>query len=136
MINHVLFPLDDSLAAMMALDIATRILDSSCEIILLQVIEKQGVDSAHIEAQNFLDELASTLAEERGFHPLIRVEMGEPSEVIFQVADELRVDIIIMGSRNHPDNESESSDRLVRHVLKTATCPVLVISNGHVIAKA
>ena len=80
-------------------------------------------------ARAFLDGL---VAERPGLKSSTRVELGEPSESICEVAHQLGVDLIVVGARGLGAGRrfilGSVSDRVVHH----ASCPVLVVRpTGH-----
>ncbi len=142
MLNRILFPLDGSFLTMMALDVATRVLDPHCEVVLLRAIpvpESNGygpgpdtstaLELTRKEALHYLNAVAETLRKQ-GFQPQIRVQTGDPVEVIVRVADEDGVDMIMMSTHGRAGIRPGLCSQITKQVLKSASCPVVVISNG------
>lgn len=76
------------------------------------------------KARVFLDGL---VAERPQLKTVTRVELGEPSDSLCEVANHLGVDLIVVGARGHGAGRrflmGSVSDRVVHH----APCPVLVV---------
>ena len=76
------------------------------------------------KAREFLDTL---VAERPALKATGRVELGQPSETLCEVANHLGVDLVIVGARGHSSGMrlllGSVSDRVVHH----APCPVLVV---------
>jgi nucleotide-binding universal stress UspA family protein len=77
-----------------------------------------------IKARQFLDAL---VAERPALKAATRVELGKPSETLCEVANQLGVDLVIVGARGQGAGRrfilGSVSDRVVHH----APCPVLVV---------
>ena len=56
-----------------------------------------------------------------------RVEVGNPSEVICDVADEEQSNLIVMGSRGFGTFRSMLVGSVSHYVLQQAHCPVLIV---------
>jgi nucleotide-binding universal stress UspA family protein len=76
------------------------------------------------KARAFLDSL---VADRPAIKASTRVELGEPSEAICEVANRLGVDLVVVGARGHGAGRrlllGSVSDRVAHH----APCPVLVV---------
>lgn len=76
------------------------------------------------KARRFLDAL---VAERPAVKASSRVELGEPSDALCEVAGQLGVDLLVVGARGHGAGRrfllGSVSDRVVHH----APCPVLVV---------
>lgn len=72
--------------------------------------------------------LVEQIAKERpGLSVTTRVELGQPDEVICELAGQLKSDLVVVGARGHSAAQrflmGSVSDRVVHH----APCPVLVV---------
>jgi nucleotide-binding universal stress UspA family protein len=72
--------------------------------------------------------LVEQIAKERpGLTVTTRVELGQPAEVICELAGQLKADLVVVGARGHNAAQrfflGSVSDRVVHH----APCPVLVV---------
>ena len=126
MFETVLFPIDPSREALepevKALEFARR--DGS-RLVLLSVLQPVSEEKHDHEA------LAGVLSQTRKRCELAGVicqeveRSGKPASVICDVADELNVDVIVMGTRGvNLESDSGSTAALV---LQLAPCPVLVV---------
>ena len=77
-----------------------------------------------IAAYQFLADLMHVIPSE--IKARTRVEVGNPSEVICDVADEEQSDLIIMGSRGFGTFRSMLVGSVSHYVLQPAHCPVLI----------
>ncbi len=126
MFETVLFPIDPSREALepevKALEFARR--DGS-RLVLLTVLQPVS------EVKHDHEALAGVLSQTRKRCELAGVicqeveRSGKPASVICDVADELNVDVIVMGTRG-VNLESDSGSTAAK-VLQLAPCPVLVV---------
>jgi nucleotide-binding universal stress UspA family protein len=122
----VLFPLDQSRevveAATKALDLARS---HNSKLILLSVVQpKQPEMDDHAVVATLLAETQARF-EQVGVSCDVVEREGMPAFVICDVADELNVDVIVMGTRG-VNLEAESGGTAAR-VIQLAPCPVLVV---------
>ena len=126
MFETVLFPIDPSREALepevKALEFARR--DGS-RLVLLSVLQPLSEEKHDHEA------VAGVLSQTRKRCELAGVicqeveRSGKPASVICDVADELNVDVIVMGTRGV--NLESDSGSTAAQVLQLAPCPVLVV---------
>ena len=126
MFETVLFPIDPSREALEpevnALEFARR--DGS-RLVLLSVLQPVSEEKHDHEA------VAGVLSQTRKRCELAGVicqeveRSGKPASVICDVADELNVDVIVMGTRGV--NLESDSGSTAAQVLQLAPCPVLVV---------
>jgi len=93
-------------------------------------LEDKGIDSSKLA----LDEVKEILAKatkvfnENGIPYKIRVELGEPVEMILKIAEEINSDLMVVGYHG----ESSLSDYLFKgnitaELINKATCPIMVV---------
>jgi nucleotide-binding universal stress UspA family protein len=146
MLTRILVPLDGSLLAKTAIDVATHSICSGCEIILLTsvlppeipiygispmvVVEADipTLESIRGAAKHYLEPIAESLRQQ-GYRPYIRVEVGDAAQNIVQVAEELDVDLIVMSTHGHTGIGRWLFGSVTSRVLSEAKCPVLVVPN-------
>ena len=126
MFETVLFPIDPSREDLepevKALEFARR--DGS-RLVLLSVLQPVS------EVKHDHEALAGVLSQTRKRCELAGVicqeveRSGKPASVICDVADELNVDVIVMGTRGV--NLESDSGSTAAQVLQLAPCPVLVV---------
>ena len=76
-------------------------------------------------AVSSLLEQARRRFEQAGVSCALEERQGKPAFVICDVADELNVDVIVMGTRGlNPEDEKDST---AGRVIQLAPCPVLVV---------
>lgn len=141
MLDHILLAVDGSDGSRRAVAFAHKLLGPATRITVLVAIEPPsavlfGPFDAYIPsaqhpspervaaAHALIDALAAELGRDR-VHA--RVELGAPGDVICHVADELAVDLIVIGARGlNPAARwllGSVSEKVVRH----ATRPVTVV---------
>ena len=126
MFETVLFPLDQSRevveAATKALDLARS---HNSKLILLSVVQPERPEmDDHALVATLLAETQARF-EQVGVSCDVVEREGMPAFVICDVADELNVDVIVMGTRG-VNLEAESGGTAAR-VIQLAPCPVLVV---------
>jgi nucleotide-binding universal stress UspA family protein len=145
MLKHVLVPLDGSDLAFAALDVATTIVDPNCQITLVAAVQVPALPVYAVEPMVIVDQTGSTTAEDsyhdmktyldsvadslrnQGFKPSVRVAMGEPSQIILQVADETNADLIIMSTHGRSGLGRWLFGSVANEVLSASKHPVLVV---------
>ncbi len=126
MFENILLPVDASRASMesasKALDLARS---NRSRLILLSVVDSGGFGKNSSESvQSFLSQARQEF-EQVGIQCDVLERIGNPAFVICDVADELNVDLIVMGTRG-VNLEGDSESTAVR-VIQLAPCPVLVV---------
>jgi nucleotide-binding universal stress UspA family protein len=143
-VRRLLFPTDFSEASDQALNVAHRLLigRDDTKIYLVHtyhispsIVPLGGfrggvvplfVDNAHQLAVAATRPTADVLRA-RGFDVEVRVERGDPSEVVTELAAEVEADLIAMGTRGHSKIRhmllGSTTERIVEH----APCPVLTV---------
>jgi nucleotide-binding universal stress UspA family protein len=147
MFRRVLVPLDGSHLAQMALDYTTKMVDPTCEIVLVTAVlrpeiplysmtpvvsmnpEYTDVEALRKSAKSYLEGVAAKLLE-RGFHVTIRVEVDEAAHAIVQAANALDVDAIIMSTHGRSGVSRWLFGSVTARVLGMAARPVLVVPSG------
>ena len=126
MFEIVLFPIDRS---RQALETAAKALElarsHSSRLVLLSVVEEErpGMQD-HEEVAQLLQQTREQV--EQAGVPCEGVErQGKPAFVICDVADEMDVDVIVMGTRGV--NLGGDGESTAARVIQFAPCPVLVV---------
>ena len=126
MFETVLFPIDQSREA---LETAAKALELArshgSRLVLLSVVEPERPEMHDHEAVAGLLDQARDRFEQAGVTCEQIEREGRPAFVICDVADELNVDVIVMGTRG-VNLEAESGSTAAR-VIQLAPCPVLVV---------
>jgi nucleotide-binding universal stress UspA family protein len=84
---------------------------------------RETVENAMHEAE----ETASDAAHEVDSHASTIVETGEPADVIARVAEERKVDLIVIGSHDRNWLSRLLTPSVRNHLVDHAPCPVLVV---------
>jgi nucleotide-binding universal stress UspA family protein len=137
MFNKILFPLDRSREAQEAIAVAIDLVQKYQSIlILLSVIEtpdldaEVGEDDPVMQSPDAIDKLlhsAQALFAKRGIQAEILQRKGKPAFTICDVADELNVNLIVMGSRGIGLDLEHTSESVASRVISLAPCPVLIV---------
>jgi nucleotide-binding universal stress UspA family protein len=137
MFNKILFPLDRSREAQEAIAVAIDLVQKYQSIlILLSVIEtpdldaEVGEDDPVMQSPEAIDKLlhsAQALFAKRGIQAEILQRKGKPAFTICDVADELNVNLIVMGSRGIGLDLEHTSESVASRVINLAPCPVLIV---------
>lgn len=133
MFKSVLFPLDRSREAREAVDAVVNIVQTyQSKLILLSVVEsnpiadtEEGMSSAEAVAELLAN--ARELFAQQGIQAEIVEREGKAAFTICDVADELDVDLIIMGCRGLGLTEEGASESVTNRVINLSPCPVLIV---------
>ena len=126
MFETVLFPIDQSREAMETASKALELARShNSRLIILSVVQAERPEMHDPEAVAVLLKRAREQVEQAGIACEVLEREGKPAFVSCEVADELNVDVIVMGTRGvNLDGDSEST---AARVIQLAPCPVLVV---------
>ena len=126
MFETVLFPIDQSREA---LETAAKALELArshgSRLVLLSVVQPERPEMHDHEAVAGLLDQARDRFEQAGVTCEQIEREGRPAFVICDVADELNVDVIVMGTRGV--NLGTDSGSTAARVIQLAPCPVLVV---------
>ncbi|EAQ70510.1 universal stress protein [Synechococcus sp. RS9909] len=126
MFNTVLFPIDQSREAMETASKALELARShDSRLIVLSVVQPDRPDMHDPAAVAALLEQARQRFVDAGLPCEVVEREGKPAFVICDVADELNVDVIVMGTRGV--NLEDDSESTAARVIQLAPCPVLVV---------
>ena len=126
MFETVLFPIDQSREALETAGKALEIARShSSRLVLLSVVQPERPEMHDHEAVAALLAQTRERFEQAGVSCQEIEREGKPAFVICDVADELNVDVIVMGTRG-VNLEADSGSTAAR-VIQLAPCPVLVV---------
>lgn len=150
MLEHVLVPLDGSALAETALEMAKKVIGPKGKITLLTVVEAPEypeyiylptpmvtprrddyavvVENLLAQSKDYLREVATRLQAE-GVNVVIEALMGDPAEVILEVASGFRVDAVIICTHGRSGFSRWLYGSVTQKVLSASMCPVLVVPN-------
>jgi nucleotide-binding universal stress UspA family protein len=133
MFKTILFPIDRSRESREAADLVVQLAQvHQCQsLILLSVMEEPESEhspgmASHEAVKELLD-TAQGLLEAHGLEVKTLEREGRPAFVICDVADELQVDLIVMGCRGVGLTEGNVSDSVANRVINLTPCPVLIV---------
>jgi len=133
--RKVLVGFDGSEGSGHALNRAITLVDEYGELILLAVIpsmdEKTFVDSEIYQrlkekAKNLIDSVLFDLGE-HDFDITGVIKEGDPASVIIDVSNELRVDLIVLGSKGSSELGNYPLGSVANKVVQYAAKPVMVV---------
>jgi nucleotide-binding universal stress UspA family protein len=136
MFNKILFPLDRSREAQEAIAVAIDLVQKyQSQLILLSVIEipdpdAELIDDPVMQSPEAIDRLlhsAQAMFTKRGIQADILQRKGKPAFTICDVADELNVNLIVMGSSGIGLDVEHTADSVASRVINLAPCPVLIV---------
>ena len=132
MFKTVLFPIDQSRNSQDALEkVAELVKYCGSQLVLLTVSASEtDEENSNAVPEQAVDELLA-YASQKFSQMEIEVETihrsGRPAFCICDVADELDVDLIMMGCRGIGLSEEHSQDSVSNRVINLSPCPVMVI---------
>ena len=115
-----------NLAKLMDVEIILTHCHRHYPVLLGEPYFQKAIDKINKEAQQLLEPYVELL-KERGVSHIDRILDGSPAEMISHAARTEKVDMIVMGSRGLNDLEGLLLGSVTHRVLKTASCPVLVV---------
>ncbi len=132
MFKTILLPIDMSPeahhVATLAMDLVKQ---HQSQLVLLSVVESQQVadnpDQASEDAVAKLLAQAQAMFTEAGIPSKTVERSGQPAFVICDVADEMEVDLIVMGCRGIGLIEENQSESVTSRVINLSPCPVLIV---------
>ena len=133
MFKKILFPLDRSSESQAAIAVAIELVQKyNSELTLISVVETPDLDADVIEdpamqSSEAIDKLlqsARALFAERGIEADTLQRQGKPAFTICDVADELNINLIVMGSRGDLEHPADS---VASRVINLSPCPVLIV---------
>ncbi len=135
MFNKILFPLDRSREAQEAIAVAIDLVQKyQSKLILLSVVEAPVAadvsDDPIMQSPEAIDRLlhsAQAMFAKRGIQADILQREGKPAFTICDVADELNVNLIVMGSSGIGLDVEHTMDSVASRVINLAPCPVLIV---------
>ncbi|MCY1212864.1 TRAP-T-associated universal stress protein TeaD [compost metagenome] len=139
MFSRILVPYDASPTADKAFDMALKLMTGKAKDGILHVLsvarppeiaEDVGTEAKLEHARAYYSAHFSTLGRRgkaHGIVPDFHVRVGHPAEQIVEYADELDVEVIVMGHRGRSPIERWLVGSVARAVIDHANCPVLVV---------
>ena len=136
MFNTILFPIDRSREAQEAVAVAIDLVQKyQSKLILLSVVETPDpdaeiIDDPVMQSPEAIDRLlhsAQTLFAKQGIQAEILQRKGKPAFTICDVADELNVSLIVMGSSGSGLDVEHATESVSSRVIDLSPCPVLIV---------
>jgi nucleotide-binding universal stress UspA family protein len=135
MFKTVLFPINKSQETLAATEVVMDIVKTyGSNLILLSVLENEIAEEdasrdpmiSHEQIAELLGKVKSGFAKS-GIEAKTVEREGKPAFTICDVADEMDVNLIIMGSRGVGLTEDGSKDSITNQVINLSPCPVLIV---------
>ncbi|MBW4654844.1 MAG: universal stress protein [Kaiparowitsia implicata GSE-PSE-MK54-09C] len=130
MFKTVLFPIDQSYESREAAGtVASLVKTLGSRLVIVSVVDNTAENSemASPEAIANLLQTAKDLFQQQSIDAQVLEREGKPAFVICDVADELNIDLIIMGCRGIGLTEEGSASSVTNRVINLSPCPVLVV---------
>ncbi|MGC9502296.1 universal stress protein [Baaleninema sp.] len=133
MFKSVLFPIDGSRESRHAAEIVANLAKTyNARLIILSVVEppEEGSEPTRMNSPEAIAELLKSAQEvfsEQGIEAEAIERQGKPAFTICDVADELDVDLIVMGSRGTGLTEEGAAESVTNLTINLSPCPVLVV---------
>ncbi len=134
MFKTVLFPIDMSSEAQQAASkVAELVKLHQSRLILLSVVEPSSAELPQAAGQSSPEAVAQLLGSAKELFAAQSIEAdviereGQPAFVICDVADELNVDLIVMGCRGVGLIEEIQAESVTMRVINLSPCPVLIV---------
>lgn len=134
MFKTILFPIDQSRESRQAAEMVAELVKfHNSRLIILSVVEdseevaESGDVMASPQAIAELLESAKTLFSQQGIEAEAVERQGKPAFTICDVADELDVDLIVMGCRGMGLTEEGAAESVTNRVINLSPCPVLIV---------
>jgi nucleotide-binding universal stress UspA family protein len=124
-VKTLLYPTDFTLASRHAFDLACQIArDRGARVVALHVVPPPNRHQAEVVVGNplaGLHEIASDVPMDT------RVEKGDPAGVILRTAEEMKCDLIVMGTHGRTGPSGWLSRHVADEVVQRAACPVVTM---------
>ncbi|MBP0000055.1 MAG: universal stress protein [Cyanobacteria bacterium SID2] len=133
MFKSVLFPLDGSRESSHAAAIVANLAQTyNARAIVLSVVEpiEEGEEVTRMNSPEAIAELLKKAQEffaSEGIEAEAIEREGKPAFTICDIADELDVDLIVMGSRGTGLTKEGAAESVTHLTIDLAPCPVLVV---------
>jgi nucleotide-binding universal stress UspA family protein len=133
MFKTILFPVDQSRESVQAAETVAGVVKAhGSKLILLSVVEppEEEADGDVMTSPEAIAELlqnAKTLFLNQGIGAEAIEREGKPAFTICDVADEMGVDLIVMGCRGLGLTEEGVADSVTNRVINLSPCPVLIV---------
>ena len=139
-LHAILCPIDFSKSSEAALEHASHLAaESHAKLYLLHVIDESAAYCTEFTGMGYLADMSQRV-EHESEHLLDQVEptvpgvecehvllLGSPAPTIVKVADEHKIDLIVMGSHGRTGMARLLMGSVAEEVVRTAHCPVLTI---------
>lgn len=82
------------------------------------------------QAQNYYSKImeeAASHVKQQGLSPTVHIDFGKPADTILRISEELKVDLIVLGTHSHTAVARRFLGATVDKVIDHAHCSVLVI---------
>jgi nucleotide-binding universal stress UspA family protein len=129
MFNTILFPVDRSRESREAVEVVSDFVSQHHSRLVILSVQTDDPNPA-MSSPNVVEELlqeARSLFIKQGIQAETMERMGKPAFTICDVADEVKADLIIMGTRGLGLTAEGSHESVTNRVISLSPCPVLVI---------
>jgi nucleotide-binding universal stress UspA family protein len=142
MFNRILLAYDGSDASKIALTKAADLAKASSAVLHILAVGRipeyaqtvseveEAKEQANAFYSNVTDEAIRNLSQ-RGITATPHMEFGKPGDVILRVAEDLKADLVVLGTNPHSALRRRFLGATVDKVVDHAHCSVLVIKSGN-----
>jgi nucleotide-binding universal stress UspA family protein len=127
MFHKILFPVNRSHEARQAIDVVVDIVKRySAQLVVMSAVSDLNSTAETDSAQELLQEICNHLSK-AGISAETKIGEGKPELAICDMADELEVDLIIIGSQGMVSTKDHPEGSTSQKVINLSPCPVLVV---------
>lgn len=129
MFDTVLFPVDNSRETKEATETVINLVSTyRSRLFLLSVVDSEAKNAMNSESKVAqLLQSAQAVFTQKGIKTEILEREGIPSFTICDVADEIKADLIVMGSRGLGVDREKTQESVAHRAIELAPCPVLIV---------
>lgn len=134
MFKTILFPVDQSREAREAAEFVAKLVQiHQSNLILLSVVEETTASEAKDDVMKSPEKVEKLLQDAQAFFSTQGIEAeilekeGKPAFVICDVADEIKANLIVMGTRGLGLTDEGSHDSVTNLAINLSPCPILIV---------
>lgn len=134
MFKTILFPVDQSREAREAAEFVAKLVQiHQSNLILLSVVEETAASEAKDDVMKSPKKVEQLLKDAQAFFSTQGIEAeilekeGKPAFVICDVADEIKANLIVMGTRGLGLTDEGSHDSVTNLAINLSPCPILIV---------
>ena len=141
MFNKILVAYDGSDGAKLALEKVTELAKVTSTVLHLLAVGRipeyaetvSETEEAREQAKSYYSKVMEDAAEhlkQRGLSAKIHIDFGKPADTILRIAEDLRVDLLVLGTHPHSALRRRVLGATADKVIDHANCSVLVVRHA------